>query len=230
MSELPHRLAAQIAVAPVLDLGDIPLWAIHQQAEFCLCQSGRLGANLRRLRQQAKLTQEILAERAAVQQADISKWEKGKVTPELVSALRLARALDVSLDALLQGVDAQYDAAIDRIRHGRGENLDQGAAPADAETHFAVPASAKEGIKDRTNPQRGNQDGRRTVSFTTELDALIDAFELVSHRAVALAGHLAELRGSDPGTRAHETAARLNAPALDRHVPEQQRRVKRKRQ
>lgn len=68
----------------------------------------RLQKNVRDLRKAAGLTQEQLAERAKVKQATISKWETG-TTPDITSLLRVAVGLERSLDALVDGVDPEYD-------------------------------------------------------------------------------------------------------------------------
>ena len=50
-------------------------------------------------------------------QGAVSKWERGKAEPSVSELPRIARAVDVTADELLQGIDAQYDATIDPSRH-----------------------------------------------------------------------------------------------------------------
>lgn len=62
---------------------------------------GVIGANIKRLRDAAGLTQIELAQRAGI--ADhllISRWERGRHEPEARWLPRLAAALDCSLDEL----------------------------------------------------------------------------------------------------------------------------------
>ena len=61
-----------------------------------------LAANLRRLRREAGLTQDQLADKALLDPSTISRLENGKVWPKGLSALLLCRALHVPLDALLE--------------------------------------------------------------------------------------------------------------------------------
>jgi putative transcriptional regulator len=59
-----------------------------------------LAANLRRLRQEAGLTQDQLADKALLDPSTISRLENGKVWPKGLTALLLCRALGVSLRTL----------------------------------------------------------------------------------------------------------------------------------
>ena len=61
-----------------------------------------LGERIRRLRRAQALTQAQLARGAGCAQSQVSAWELGLV-PSLESAIRLARALSVTLDALVGG-------------------------------------------------------------------------------------------------------------------------------
>lgn len=82
-----------------------------------------LGENLRALRDAADLTQEQLAQAADVQQSDISKWENDQTRPDLTSAIKLAKALKISLDLVVLGLDPSYDAIVrDLIRHASGKH------------------------------------------------------------------------------------------------------------
>lgn len=63
----------------------------------------RTGALIRLLRERQKLTQLRLAEQIGVSDKAISKWERGRGAPDLSLLPRLAEALHVNTDALLQG-------------------------------------------------------------------------------------------------------------------------------
>jgi transcriptional regulator with XRE-family HTH domain len=61
-------------------------------------------------------SQERFAEELGMRQPAVSKIEKSKTLPELQTAIRIAIVLGCSLDDLLVGVDAAYDARIKTIR------------------------------------------------------------------------------------------------------------------
>lgn len=67
--------------------------------------AARLGANLRAARVQAGFSQETLGYEAEVDRAAISVYERGGRGPNLRTVLKLARALQVSPSALLDGVE-----------------------------------------------------------------------------------------------------------------------------
>lgn len=60
-----------------------------------------LGTRLRSLRQERGWNQTELGQRADLAQSEVSRYESGAATPNLANLLRLARALDVSLDVLV---------------------------------------------------------------------------------------------------------------------------------
>jgi transcriptional regulator with XRE-family HTH domain len=62
------------------------------------------GVNLRWARERVGISQEALANEAAVDRAAISVFERGRRDPNLRTVLRLARALDVPPGILLRGV------------------------------------------------------------------------------------------------------------------------------
>jgi transcriptional regulator with XRE-family HTH domain len=64
----------------------------------------RFGANLLRVRQARRLSQESLAERAGIHRTQISMFETGRRQPMLETSIRLAAALEVPLSALLEGI------------------------------------------------------------------------------------------------------------------------------
>ena len=61
----------------------------------------RLGANIRRLRKEAGLTQEQLAEAMGVTTGAVYKWEAGKASPELEMLVDIAEFFETSVDVLL---------------------------------------------------------------------------------------------------------------------------------
>lgn len=56
---------------------------------------------LRQLRKQHKISQDALAKQLFVSQQSIAKWEKGKITPNPETIVKIANIFDVSTDYLL---------------------------------------------------------------------------------------------------------------------------------
>ena len=61
-----------------------------------------IGENIQVLRKKRNLTQEALAEPVGVPRQTIAKWESGESVPDLSLAGKLAAALDVTLDELVE--------------------------------------------------------------------------------------------------------------------------------
>ncbi|MBS1884326.1 MAG: helix-turn-helix transcriptional regulator [Actinobacteria bacterium] len=73
--------------------------------------SERFGENLLRIRQARKLSQENLAESAGIHRTQISLLEGGRRQPLLETLVRLAGALDVPVETLLEGIVWEPDAS-----------------------------------------------------------------------------------------------------------------------
>ena len=69
-----------------------------------------IGKNLQKLRKAKNLTQEALAERVGVARQTIAKWEAGESTPDLEISGRLASALEVTLDDLVNAPEYELDS------------------------------------------------------------------------------------------------------------------------
>lgn len=63
------------------------------------------GDKLREARKAKNLTQESLADDIETTQQYISEWERNKSEPTLSFILKLLKALDISFDELLDGVE-----------------------------------------------------------------------------------------------------------------------------
>ncbi len=84
-----------------LTRGKILKGRFHAMAEF--------GENVRRLRVTKGLTQQGLADQLYVTRQAVSRWEGGSRYPDLMTAKKLAEALDSTMDALLSPEDvSQY--------------------------------------------------------------------------------------------------------------------------
>ena len=69
-----------------------------------------IGKNLQKLRKQKGLTQEALAEAVGAARQTIAKWESGESTPDLEMSGRLASALEVTLDDLVNAPEDELDS------------------------------------------------------------------------------------------------------------------------
>lgn len=69
-----------------------------------------LGRRIKRRRQFLDLSQEALAERAAIHRTQISLFEHGERMPMASTLVRLAAALGVSVDQLLVGIEWEVPA------------------------------------------------------------------------------------------------------------------------
>lgn len=69
-----------------------------------------IGKNLQKLRKQKSLTQEALAEAVGVARQTIAKWEAEESTPDLEASGRLASALEVTLDDLVNAPEYELDS------------------------------------------------------------------------------------------------------------------------
>lgn len=61
-----------------------------------------LGDNLRKARKEAGITQVALAEELNVYQKDISRWENGELTPNVLTFREICRILNTSADTILE--------------------------------------------------------------------------------------------------------------------------------
>jgi len=75
----------------------------------------KLAANLRKLRETRNLTQAELGKRARMAAASVSHFETGQRAPSLDSLVKLADALEVSVDTLLGRESLETQMRVDPI-------------------------------------------------------------------------------------------------------------------
>lgn len=61
-----------------------------------------LGANIKKVRKGAGVTQKELAERLQVYQKDISRWENNELTPSALTLAKICKELGASADEILE--------------------------------------------------------------------------------------------------------------------------------
>lgn len=77
--------------------------------------SATIAQRLREFREQRRFTQTELGARAGIAAASVSHFETGQRLPALESLMKLADALEVSVDALLGRVPSDLAAQVDPI-------------------------------------------------------------------------------------------------------------------
>lgn len=77
-----------------------------------------IGQRIRQYRQEKRLSQELLSEKADVTPAHFSHIERGHTKPSLPTLIRIANALDITIDDLLCD-------NVDKSRHVRVKDVDR---------------------------------------------------------------------------------------------------------
>ena len=77
-----------------------PMCGAPREPEL-LMVSNHFGQNLRRARRMRGMTQEALGYRLGIQKSAVSKYEKGRVKPDIARLMLICRILDVSPQELL---------------------------------------------------------------------------------------------------------------------------------
>lgn len=69
-----------------------------------------LGGNIKALRLARKLAQGALAVAADAHPSTMNRWENDEATPEIAGLLKLAVALETTIERLVDGIDPNYAA------------------------------------------------------------------------------------------------------------------------
>lgn len=83
--------------------------------------AGQFGRNLAYCRRRAKLSQEELSFRASLHRTEISLLERGCRIPRIDTLVKLAGAVGVSADELLDGLDWEPGSMVAGTFHFDGE-------------------------------------------------------------------------------------------------------------
>lgn len=74
-------------------------------------------SNLKKLRKNAKLTQEQLAEKLSVSRQTVAKWESGEALPDLDNCILMSKLYNISLDDLVRYVKNAEDTTAPSGKH-----------------------------------------------------------------------------------------------------------------
>lgn len=112
------------------------------ESVFCICDPRRtekgayfmveFGEKVKQIREEKGMTQQTLAEKLYVTRQAVSRWECGARYPDLLTAKKIAKLLDVSLDELLSGEKLQEDIEKEPVLAQPVENIVQTALYAGA--------------------------------------------------------------------------------------------------
>ena len=90
------------------------------------------GEKVKQIREEKGMTQQTLAEKLYVTRQAVSRWECGVRHPDLLTAKKIAKLLDVSLDELLSGEELQKNIEKEPVLEQPVENIVQTALYAGA--------------------------------------------------------------------------------------------------
>ena len=79
-----------------------------------------IGKRIYELRREKKLTQSKLSELADISREQINRYENEKATPDFGTVVRIAKALEVSVNSLLHGPAAEKEITEEDIRYALG--------------------------------------------------------------------------------------------------------------
>jgi transcriptional regulator with XRE-family HTH domain len=159
---------------------------------------------LRAVRKQRGLTLEQLAEQTGLTKSYLSKVERGRSTPSIAVALKVARALDVDVGRLFSDEAAQEKITIDRAAGGDGQRYRvlASALLGKSMSPFIVRPTAH--LADDPHPEHAGQEfvfvhagriqldyGDQTIKLGTGDSAYFDAS--VSHKIRAVGAEAAEV-------------------------------------
>lgn len=199
------------------------------------------GANLRRLRKAAGIRAKDLAAKLPVSRSTVSGWENDKKgLPETPTLLKLAKALNVSVEALLEGVDEAYsaqqearvDALLEDMRTGREattQEMERLIAAGDPEAALSLGIDMIAKFEQIMAMRRAGSESRE-ARLSPEAIAVARAFEdgsltLRGLISVAIdfdrqkAGGAAAASGA-PDATPGESSSRPQGPATDNSAPQ----------
>jgi transcriptional regulator with XRE-family HTH domain len=91
---------------------------------FLSVGTSSFGQNLKRLRKASGLRANVVASRAGVTAPMMSSYENDRTgIPEVPTLFRFAKALNVSIEEILEGVDPEYDIQRDLSRQTNAQHL-----------------------------------------------------------------------------------------------------------
>ena len=126
-----------------------------------------IGNRLQSLRKQKGLTQDELADAASLTRGQISKYETDKLVPDLTTIIKLADALDVSVDYLLGRSDVPMI-----LKSGpRAESEDNEEKRIHVEAYYVFSPEQEEKIKSIINEMLEKRLNPETTAFCNHENA-----------------------------------------------------------
>lgn len=147
-----------------------------------------IASNIRELRKARKWTQTKLAEEMGVTQARISDWERQRYpSMDLTSVLSLAKGFGVTVDQIIAGFDAEYDALVRKL-----------SAPAPLTVNpTSVPLPDTPMASQSASTERGGAHGGGTeVSIRHQRDYWRDAYTKLRDQIEETAGYFVNIMGT----------------------------------
>ena len=123
--------------------------------------------NLIRLRKEAGLSQEELADRLAVSRQAVSKWERGEALPDTDNLIRLARLYNVSIDEIVGYAPEKETSADENKAAGGADNANDAKETDNASGADDAKETDNASGADDANDD-GNADGEDDEYFTQD--------------------------------------------------------------
>lgn len=126
----------------------------------------KFGEKVKCIREEKGLTQQMLAEKLYVTRQAVSRWECGARQPDLLTAKKIARILEVSLDELLSGEELREDIEREPVSAGPAEHVIQTALYAGvAMVYLLLCLFSVYAVFGPNRPPSDTPAGRMTVSW-----------------------------------------------------------------
>lgn len=87
-----------------------------------------VGKNIKKFRENKKLTQDELAEKLNVTRQAVSNWETEKTQPDIDTLQKIAQILEVSVEELIYGTERKFTTVVNNNVKNVTKGLSFGAA------------------------------------------------------------------------------------------------------
>lgn len=151
-----------------------------------------IGANIRKLRKEKRMSQEELAEHLHISSQAVSKWETGVSSPDIDMLPKLAILFGTSLDNLLDFDQSRVDAAIEDLLNeseiGKGDLVKTERSLRKAlekyTTSDLLMTCLLENLQEQNKDGGRNAEiieiGERVLDFSDDVDLRIDVYRILA--------------------------------------------------